>query len=131
MLQTIYSIWNGLLPGTQQALIGALATLFAALLATIAVAYQIRKQAQHAIEQHKDNERLKLKLGIYEATLPLSTATVDANIELSTLIRVFYSASVFSRKLNDEGAPYVPPKARFPDYLQKKSDASEKVLQVI
>jgi len=65
-------LW-GLDPAIWAAIIGAIVTIVVAGVSASVVVWQIGKQARAAIEQSRDNERLNLKVKIYEEIVKSSS----------------------------------------------------------
>jgi hypothetical protein len=108
--------WFGIDPAIWAAIIGALATWAAALMSGLVVLSQIGRQARTAIDQNRDNERLRLHLRVYEQIISACAVATEANVAVSGYVRLFASNVEVIKSLKESGRPYVPPPARVSEF---------------
>jgi hypothetical protein len=126
--------WFALPDEVKGAIIGAGATILAASLGAFAVVHQIGRQARHAIDQAKLNERIRLKLSIYEGLAEVCKRVTDGSVALpSALHRVTLELRA-ARTFQNLGRAIPIPLARpvpLLDKLSVLSDASVDFIRLI
>lgn len=80
------SVWSGMTPGIQSAVIGATATIVTATLGALLVVWQIARQAKNARRQTRETEALKLKLKLYEEIASYAGAASNAEGALKVFV---------------------------------------------
>ncbi|MDI1365808.1 MAG: hypothetical protein PSX79_13275, partial [bacterium] len=111
--------------------IGAGATILAAGLGGFAVVHQIGRQARHAIDQSKLNERIRLKLSIYEGLAEICKRVTNGSVQLpSALYRVTMELRS-ARMFNDLGRPIPIPRARAIPLLDEVSELNDASIEFI
>ena len=123
--------WVALLPGTKAAIITGSATIAAACLAAFVVMLQIGSQARNAIRQNKENEALKLKLGIYQHILTVCKSAEDGEAAYSTFVRMFENSIANFANMQARGIAPSLPKARFPELIKLNDEYSRGAIQMM
>lgn len=126
--------WFALSDAMRGAFIGAGSTIVAAGLGGFAVVHQIGRQARHAIDQSKLNERIRLKLSIYEGLAEVCKRVTNGSVKLpSALLRVNLELRS-ARTFHDLGRPVPIPHARpipLLDEVSELNDASIEFIRLI
>ena len=135
MREDITAIWDGLTPEMKAAVVrGAVAatgSLIVAVFGAGAIIYQIGRQAGNAIRQNRHNETLKLKLDIYKDIIAVCRTSSDAEVDMSSLIRLFYTEMVIFKQIEQTGIQAAIPKARVPTLIEKKSAVASAVVEIV
>jgi hypothetical protein len=121
----------GLDPAIWAAVIGGIVAILAAGVSAYVVVWQIGKQARAAIEQNRDNERLTLKVKIYEEIVRVCTQASDAHIEFASYVRLFRSGAQIAKSLRENGQAFIPPPARWPELARLMSAATSKTIEFV
>jgi hypothetical protein len=121
----------GVDPAIWAAIIAGAAAFIAAGLSAGVVVWQIGKQAAAAIEQNRDNERLKLKVKIYEEIVSACAEATDAHIAFTTYVRLFLSGVEIARSLKLQGQRFLPPAARWPQLSNLLGAAKSKTIEFV
>jgi hypothetical protein len=98
----------------------AIGSIIAAVLGAGAIIYQIGRQAGNAIRQTRHNETLRLRLDIYKDIISLCRTSSDAEVDMSSLIRLFHPETVIFKQIEKTGIQAAIPKARVPTLIEKK-----------
>lgn len=115
--------WSGLDVALQSALIGAGATLVVAIIGVWIIFVQIGRQANHAIEQNRENAATKLKLDIYVSISEAIAEATKAAGHLSSSLRTAVEQLEQARREEEAGRPWRRPSLQFPD-LKRAVEAS-------
>lgn len=118
-------------PEVQAALLGAGATLVAALIGVAAIVLQIGRQARAAIEQQRISEAIKLKLGLYEEIVRTCESVIDAEVEFSGYVRNFVSQIDGVAALQGAGQPYAIPVGRVPELIRLQGRAHRTAIKIV
>lgn len=125
-----YALWIAFDMQIRTALIGAAATLLAASIAALVVAWQVRAQARNAIAQSEKNEATKLKLQIYERILMICAQASDANLNLKSFVRLFSMSLRRLQIAKENGWPIRLPDERYAEFARLRSEAQMKAIAV-
>lgn len=131
MLQAVAEAWEGLAPEIQSAAIAAVVTVVTATLGALLVVWQIGTQAGNAIRQNQHNEALKLKLDVYKELVSKSRAAAHSEVDLSSYVRGFSTSLDIVRQLGTTHAPWAIPKERPTTFIQKNTQLSDDVIELI
>lgn len=135
MWDAIKVAWSGLPKELQGAVIGAGATvvaaMFAATFGAVAVFWQIGRQARSAIRQNQHNEALKLKLEVYKEIVPICRDAISADVGLSSYIQQFKIEVALFGQMTQAGLEWPVPKARLPILLEKKGATDRSLIEII
>jgi hypothetical protein len=127
----IYQWWVSLEVEIRVAIIGSLSAVIAGTAGALVVVYQIGSQARAAIRQNRDNEALKLKVGIYQHILRACAVAEDTELELSSFVR-FFESSVRLYKLRQSQVPQPSvPEARYPRFSELNSAAQKSAIGLV
>src|SRR5262249_42360406 len=102
-----------------------------AAIAAAGLIYQIGRQFRHAIDQDRDNERQKLKLEVYKELVELCRRATEAEVALSTYVRVFESGATVARNLARQGQPPLIPQARIPRLFEIRKHLDDSFVELI
>ncbi|TCM21460.1 hypothetical protein EDF56_101124 [Novosphingobium sp. PhB165] len=123
----LMTVWSGLGPTIQAAVIGAVATCLTGALGITGIMCQIGAQGRANRQSIAENERRRLKSELYEQTVAVCTATQDALITFSNLMltvgqAVSYDAA--ARAANKPMNLQIPRMHRIIDAHSALSDAT-------
>ncbi|MEI9965570.1 MAG: hypothetical protein WDM92_13780 [Caulobacteraceae bacterium] len=113
------------------AVIGAGATLLAALVGFGAIFMQIGRQARDAIKQNRDNEVIKLKLRIYEQILTICETASNREIAFVGYVRDFISELDIAKMRSDQGLPSSLPNSRVPGLLKVQEASTSAAIEIV
>jgi hypothetical protein len=106
-------------PEVQAAIVGAVTTVVTGVAGFGVLLWRLRVEAQRAIDQNKATEALKLKLKVYEQeVVPTVERTVNAQVALSTFVRLFVVALKNYQTLTSAGVAAARPTERAPDLIK-------------
>lgn len=125
------TIWHGLGPETQAALIGALSTLAVAIVGFGGLILQMRAQARQGREAIAENERRKLKAAMYDEAVAVCRVLADAAIDLSTQLRTMAFELAVAAQAASVDVGYQTPSTRFPALLAGYAAFSDAVFRFI
>lgn len=113
MGDALWATWHNFGPDTKAAVIGAGATLLAALFGFGALVVQMRAQARESRHAIAENERRKLKAAMYEDAVKVANELSDAITELSTMTRTMAVQIVAAAEAQAVGLGYPLPTVRY------------------
>jgi hypothetical protein len=132
---TVGDIWSGLDAAARalivSELIGASATIGAAIIGVLVVFWQIGRQARFAISQQQHTERLKLKLDVYRELLRLCEAARHSIIQAHNFTGSFTQQLESYEAVATQGVVGIVPKSRATDFIEVWKKASDAVLDLI
>ena len=121
MTSSAEALWNALPKEVAASVILAIATVVTGAMGAAAVFWQIARQARNAISQNRDNEKLKLKLKIYEEIVGICLKASDVEVDLSMYIRLFHDNLLTYQNIAAQLLQPVIPHARVPQLIEKKT----------
>jgi hypothetical protein len=123
--------WWASMGGLQSSLLEGLGTVAAALVGAWAISWQIGRQARHAIEQNRLNERLKLRLDVYREIEALCVRATHAEVALTGTARsAMLQLRNYRSAVSMTGRP-APPRARIEPLIPLQEDATGTVVGLI
>lgn len=131
MMNDLLTIWHGFGAETKAAVIGAAAVLIAAFFGFGGLIWQVRSQAKQSREAIIENEKRKLKAGLYEEGADVCRELADAAIELSNQLRMMAMHVEIAARGAAANLAYDLPSARFPKLSTAYGSFSEAVLRFI
>jgi hypothetical protein len=115
----------------QAAIISAGVTVITAGVSVAAVVWQIGRQARQALEQNLHNERLKIKLSVYDRVLTVCRRAAEAQIKLGNYVLLFPVSIQGYQRLRAEGINPTIPNERVPVLIAQKRDFDAATIDLI
>jgi hypothetical protein len=123
--------WNTLPDAAKGSVFTACATILSAGIAATVVLLQIGRQARNALRQNAHNEKMKLKLKIYEEVLEVHKAAVDAQVAYENYIRLFQTSRGVAIALKAQKIPFAVPNASIPGLIREKGACIDRAIAII
>lgn len=130
-MSELLAVWHGFGAETKAALIGAAAVLLAALFGFGGLIWQVRSQARQSRAAILENEKRKLKAGLYEEGVAVCRELADVAIALSTKLRTMAMQVEIAARAAPANLAYDLPAARFPKLAADYDVFADAVLRFI
>lgn len=130
-MNELLTVWHGFEAETKAALIGAAAILIAAVFGFGGLIWQVWSQAKQSRVVIIENEKRKLKAGLYEEGVTVCRELADAAIALSSQLRMMAMQVEIAARAAAANLAYDLPVARFPKLSADYGAFSDAVLRFI
>ncbi|MDB5274997.1 MAG: hypothetical protein JWO58_3364 [Chitinophagaceae bacterium] len=127
----ISAFWWSLDAPLRAALVGATATVTASAVGVGVVVMQLRRQARNALDQLHRAEAAKLKVHLYEGIVVQCEVATNAGLDLIQYLRAFRMEMQNARTLQQLGALWTLPSARFMQMLALQQTASRSTIALV